>query len=104
MLIIGFILGSIDSIDSFLGAQRDFNTYLKDKMLRRAVEREIEIIGEAINRIMNIDSDIEISGSRQIIGMRNRVIHCLIRARTMVSSLSIKFPKLNWRPNFPALH
>ncbi len=69
------ILGSIDSIDSFLGEQRDLNKYLEDKMLRRAVEREIEIIGEAMNRILHIDPQIEISSARRIIGMRNRVIH-----------------------------
>lgn len=69
------ILGSIDSIDTFLGEKRDFNLYLRDKMLRRAVEREIEIIGEAMNRILNIEPEIKISGSRQIISMRNRVIH-----------------------------
>ena len=69
------ILGSIDSIYSFLGETNDFNIYLSDKMLRRAVEREFEIIGEAMNRLSKIDPEIEISSSRQIIGMRNRVIH-----------------------------
>ena len=44
-------------------------------MLRRAIERELEIIGEAINRIDQLDPTIEISAKRQIIGMRNRVIH-----------------------------
>lgn len=44
-------------------------------MLRRAIERELEIIGEAMNRIEKLDSTIEISGKRQIISMRNRVIH-----------------------------
>jgi uncharacterized protein with HEPN domain len=44
-------------------------------MLRRAIEREFEIIGEALNRIDKLDSNINISGKRQIIGMRNRVIH-----------------------------
>ena len=44
-------------------------------MLRRAIEREIEIIGEAMNRLSKIDPGIQISSSRQIIGMRNRVIH-----------------------------
>jgi uncharacterized protein with HEPN domain len=39
---------AIDSINSYLGETRDFNKYLNDKMLRRAVEREFEIIGEAI--------------------------------------------------------
>jgi uncharacterized protein with HEPN domain len=36
---------SIDSIEKYLGNKHDFNTYLADKMLRRAVEREFEIIG-----------------------------------------------------------
>jgi uncharacterized protein with HEPN domain len=44
-------------------------------MLRRAVEREFEIIGEAMNRIDKIDSGIIISSKKQIISMRNRVIH-----------------------------
>jgi uncharacterized protein with HEPN domain len=49
--------------------------YLKNKMLRRAIEREFEIIGEAMNRIDKLDSSIKISAKVQIIGMRNRVIH-----------------------------
>ena len=44
-------------------------------MLRRAVEREFEIIGEAMNRIEKIEPEIEISSKKQIINMRNRVIH-----------------------------
>lgn len=44
-------------------------------MLRRAIEREFEIIGEALNRIDKLAPDIEITGKKQIIGMRNRVIH-----------------------------
>jgi uncharacterized protein with HEPN domain len=44
-------------------------------MLRRAVEREFEIIGEAMNRIAQIDDKINISTKKQIISMRNRVIH-----------------------------
>jgi len=66
---------SVDSIESYLGVKRDFNTYLSNKMLRRAIEREFEIIGEAMNRIEKIDSEINISGKKQIISMRNRVIH-----------------------------
>jgi uncharacterized protein with HEPN domain len=66
---------SIDSIQKYLGDKRDFKVYVADKMLRRAVEREFEIIGEAMIRIEKLDSTIEISGKRQIISMRNRVIH-----------------------------
>lgn len=66
---------SIESIENFLGETRDFNIYKSNKMLRRAVEREFEIIGEALNSLDKLDPNIEISSKRQIIGMRNRVIH-----------------------------
>ncbi len=66
---------SIDSIQKYLGDRRDFKVYMAEKMLRRAVEREFEIIGEAMNRIEKLDSTIEISSKQQIISMRNRVIH-----------------------------
>ena len=66
---------SIDSIESYLGEKRDFKDYQKNKMLRRAVEREFEIIGEAMNQIHKLDERINISSKRQIINMRNRVIH-----------------------------
>lgn len=66
---------SIVSIEFFLEDKRDFKSYMADKMLRRAIERELEIIGEAMSRIEKLDSTIEISGKRQIISMRNRVIH-----------------------------
>ena len=66
---------STDSIQEYLGDKRDFKVYMADKMLRRAVEREFEIIGEAMSRIEKLDSTIEISSKRQIISMRNRVIH-----------------------------
>lgn len=66
---------SINSIESFLDGRRDFNEYLSNKMLRRAIEREFEIIGEALYRINNIDQFFPISSKGHIIGMRNRIIH-----------------------------
>lgn len=66
---------SIDSIEKYLDGKRDFNIYLSNKMLRRAIEREFEIIGEAMTKIERIKPDIEISSKKQIINMRNRVIH-----------------------------
>ncbi|MDR0830114.1 MAG: DUF86 domain-containing protein [Prevotellaceae bacterium] len=66
---------SILSIESFLGEKRNFFEYQKNKMLRRAVEREFEIIGEAMNNILKFDNDFPISSKHLIIGMRNRVIH-----------------------------
>jgi uncharacterized protein with HEPN domain len=66
---------SILSIEEYLKGTDDIKSYKANKMLRRAVEREVEIIGEALNRINKVDPGIDISGKRQIIGMRNRVIH-----------------------------
>ena len=66
---------SIESIEKYLGEKRDFNVYMANKMLRRAVEREFEIIGEAMSRIEKLDPSLDISGKKQIISMRNRVIH-----------------------------
>jgi len=66
---------SIDSIYEYLGDNRDFKEYKTNKLLRRGIERELEIIGEATNRILKIDSSIEISDSRRIVDLRNWVIH-----------------------------
>jgi uncharacterized protein with HEPN domain len=66
---------SILSIENYLGEKRDFNVYLQNKMLRRAIEREFEIIGEAMNKLDNMNLDLPISSKKLIIGMRNRVIH-----------------------------
>lgn len=69
------ILNSINAIEDFLGDSRDFYKYENNHMLKRAVEREFEIVGEALNRIIKIDSEIVISNSRNIIGLRNYIIH-----------------------------
>jgi uncharacterized protein with HEPN domain len=66
---------SIDSIFDFLGEKRDFFEYQNNKLLRRGVEREIEIIGEAMNRILRFDPSFKIDNARQIVDTRNWVIH-----------------------------
>jgi uncharacterized protein with HEPN domain len=66
---------SIDSIFEFLGPQRDFNAYLSNKLLRRGVERELEIIGEAAKNVLKINHDIDIENARKIIDLRNFISH-----------------------------
>jgi uncharacterized protein with HEPN domain len=66
---------SIDEIYSFLPVKRDFFEFQKDLKTKKAIERNIEIIGEAINRILKIDPDISITDSRKIVDTRNRIIH-----------------------------
>jgi len=54
---------------------KDFNLFQHDKKTRRAIERNIEIIGEAINRTLKLRPDIEIINARKIVDTRNRIIH-----------------------------
>jgi uncharacterized protein with HEPN domain len=70
------ILNSIMEIDSFFSDRpKDFINYQNDIRTKRAVERNIEIIGEALNRILKCDEKIEIQNSRKIVDARNRIIH-----------------------------
>lgn len=69
------ILTCISSIDEHLQRKRDYNLYLTNKTIRRAVERELEIIGEAMSRLLNQKPDIAISYARIIVDLRNKVIH-----------------------------
>lgn len=62
---------SVDSIMEYLGEKKDFNYYLSNKLLRRAVERELEIIGEAAGKLLKIDSNFPIENARKIVDVRN---------------------------------
>jgi uncharacterized protein with HEPN domain len=70
------ILSSINEIESyFVDTPKLFEIYQNDLKTKRAVERNIEIIGEAMSRILKEDNHIEISNSRKIVDVRNRIIH-----------------------------
>ena len=66
---------SIDEIEEFLPEKRNFFEFQKDIKTRKAIERNIEIIGEAVNRILNVNSEVKISNARKIVDTRNRIIH-----------------------------
>jgi uncharacterized protein with HEPN domain len=66
---------SIIEINEFLPEDRNFFVFQKDLKTRKAVERNIEIIGEAMDRILKTDPDFQISDSRKILDTRNRIIH-----------------------------
>lgn len=69
---------AIDEIESyFINEKMDFSEYKKNSMRKRAIERNLEIIGEAINRILKADNAIasKITDSIAIVGLRNQVIH-----------------------------
>jgi len=66
---------AILEIYDFLPVERNFLLFREDIKTKKAIERNIEIIGEALNRIIKIDPDIPISDSRKIVDTRNRIIH-----------------------------
>ncbi|WP_396217451.1 DUF86 domain-containing protein [Flavobacterium sp.] len=69
------IVDCINSIDEHLENRRILEEYLSSKTKRRAVERELEIIGEAMSKLLKINPNIKISYSRTIVDLRNKVIH-----------------------------
>ncbi len=69
------IYNSTVSIETFLGKQRSFKKFKTDKLLKRGIERELEIIGEAMNRVLKIENDIPIQHAKKIVSLRNLIIH-----------------------------
>jgi len=90
---------AIEEIDTYFeGSEFSFFKYKENLMLKRAVERDLEIIGEAINRIVKKDPTFEnkITDAKSIIGLRNQVIHAYdnISDENIWSILQIHLPKL----------
>ena len=66
---------AIQEINDFLPAERNFLAFQKDIKTKRAIERNIEIIGEAMNRILKKEPNFQITNARKIVATRNRIIH-----------------------------
>jgi uncharacterized protein with HEPN domain len=66
---------SIESIHDYLGGELNFHDFQNNKLLKRGIEREIEIIGEATNNILKLYPEIKIENARRIVDTRNWVIH-----------------------------
>jgi len=56
---------------------KSFSDYVTDFMLKSAVERQFEIIGEALNQMLRLEPKLDdfISDSKRIISFRNYLIH-----------------------------
>ena len=75
-IILDDILNAISEIESFFETrEKRFDIYISDICLKRAVERNITIIGEAMNRLLKISSNVNITAARRIVDTRNYVIH-----------------------------
>jgi len=66
---------AIEEINSyFVKYNRTFKEYQNNLILKRAIERNLEIIGEAVNKIIKVEPDIEISNAKRIVGLRNQIM------------------------------
>ncbi len=77
---------------------KTFTDYQTDPLLRSGIERQFEIIGEALRQLANKDSDSaeKISEYQQIISFRNILIHGYadIDDKLVWSILQVKLPIL----------
>ncbi len=70
------ILKSISNIELFCSSRpKQFQVFCDDICFRSAVQWEIAIIGEAMNRILKNRPDINITSARRIVNTRNYLIH-----------------------------
>ncbi|MDG3583779.1 MULTISPECIES: HepT-like ribonuclease domain-containing protein [Galbibacter] len=95
---------AIDEIEGyFKKTNKDFHTYKENLMLKRAIERNLEIIGEALNRIIKYDASYadHITHAKSIVGLRNHIIHVYdnISDENIWSILINHLPKLKKEVN-----
>lgn len=69
------IIMAIDFIEDFIRSTSNYNEYSKDMKTQSAVERQLGIIGEAVNKFDMLSPDNSLENARKIVGFRNRLIH-----------------------------
>ncbi len=69
------ILMAIELIEEFISSVNDFTIYASDRKTQSAVERQLAIIGEALNKFYQSGPTIKIENDIQIIAFRNRLVH-----------------------------
>jgi len=66
---------AINYIEDFMAEINYFTIYEADKKTQSAVERQLAIIGEALNHFRKSESKINSEHDKQIVSFRNRLIH-----------------------------
>jgi len=69
------ILAAIQLIEDFTDGLDSYQRYVADYKTQSAVERQLGIIGEAVNRFRKISPNKRIEQADNIVGFRNRIIH-----------------------------
>lgn len=66
---------AIGLIETFTSDIQTFEQYTQDLKTQSAVERQLSIIGEAVNKFRQECPDEILENTKQIVGFRNRLIH-----------------------------
>lgn len=66
---------AIELIENFTQGIKSFFEYQKDLKTESAVERQLAIIGEAVNKALKESPENALNNATQIISLRNRLIH-----------------------------
>lgn len=66
---------AIKNINEYIGNEKVFEKYDNSKILQHAVERNLEIMGEAMNQLLKLNKEISITNARRVVDVRNKIIH-----------------------------
>jgi len=79
------IKSAIDEIESyFIDTPDDFEYYKSNLILKHAVERNLEIIGEAVNRILNQEPDFALIMRERSLGLEIKSSMLMIISQTKI--------------------
>lgn len=66
---------AIELIEEFLITTNTYEQYTRDRKTQSAVERQLSILGEAVNQFLKEVPDEPLVHAKQIVGFRNRLVH-----------------------------
>lgn len=69
------ILKAIEEIENFTAETQSYYQFVKNRIVVLATERNFEIIAEALKNTLHLNSQLLISNSKKIIGLRNIINH-----------------------------
>jgi uncharacterized protein with HEPN domain len=75
-LLLGDVLDGCEALSRYLEGV-SLSRYFDDEILRMAVERRLEIIGEALGQALGVDPGIvsEVPEAPRVVALRNRLAH-----------------------------
>ena len=69
------IIRAIELIEQFSVSATNFQEYLLDLKTQSEIERQLSILGEAVNNFDKLQPELSLENARKIVGFRNRLIH-----------------------------